>query len=47
MLWLQDTRYMIQDVYLGTISHPEWVFFGKVPSKVLLKTHKICMYKYL
>ena len=28
-------------VYLGTRRHPEWVFFGKVLSKVLLKAKVI------
>ena len=41
----EETHYEIvatcssSSVYLGTIGHPEWVFFRKVPRKVLLSMH--------
>ena len=40
------SRFKVQDVYLGTRSHPEWVFFRKSAKQSAPKKHiKICMYK--
>ena len=44
-LELQDTRYKIQDVYLGISSYPEWVVYRKMPEQMLLKSIKVCKYK--
>ena len=41
----QDTRYKIQDVYLGISSYPGWVVHRKMPEQVLLKSIKVCKYK--
>ena len=39
------SRYKIQDVYLGTRSHPEWVLVKQKSAKQSApKTHKICVY---